>query len=136
MVIDRFLTEVGEWAKKQPDITGVLLVGSHARGQARQDSDVDLVILSQVPRHYLEEVSFVEQFGHPLRLEEEDWGALTSLRVWYEEGLEVEFGLTRPEWAALPPDPGTREVVADGALILFDREGKLDRLLQCVPPAR
>lgn len=136
MTIDRFLTDLREWAEKQPEIIGVLLVGSHARGQAREDSDVDVVILAEAPERYLEEVSFVEQFGQLVRLEKEDWGRLTSLRVWYEGGLEVEFGLTDPGWAALPADSGTREVVSDGARILFDRGGTLDTLLQAVPPGR
>jgi uncharacterized protein len=135
-MVERFLTELQAWAEKQPEICGVLLVGSHARGQAREDSDVDVVILAEAPERYLEDVSFVEQFGRLGRLDKEDWGRVTSLRAWYEGGLEVEFGLTDPEWAALPADPGTQEVVSHGARILFDGEGTLDRLLQAVPPIR
>jgi predicted nucleotidyltransferase len=135
MEIDPFLTDLRDWAAGQSEIIGVLLVGSHARGQAREDSDVDVVILARRPESYLDDVTFVDRFGQRVRFETEDWGALTSVRVWYAEGLEVEFGLTRPEWAALPPDPGTREVVSDGARILFDREGTLAKLLHAVPPA-
>jgi len=50
------------------------------------------------------------------------------MRVWYSGGLEVEFGLCAEEWAALPPDPGTRRVLEDGFRILSDREGLLKRL--------
>jgi predicted nucleotidyltransferase len=134
MSIDPFLTELREWARTQADITGVLLVGSHARGQAREDSDVDVVILAQTPERYLEDTSFAQRFGRVTRLEEEDWGRVTSLRVRYESGLEVEFSLTDPGWASLPPDPGTQGVVSDGAQILLDREGELARLIASVPP--
>jgi aminoglycoside 6-adenylyltransferase len=53
---------------------------------------------------------------------------VTSLRVYYTEGLEVEFGMTTLAWAAVPVDPGTRHVVAHGMRILWDREGLLARL--------
>jgi streptomycin adenylyltransferase len=134
MNIDRFFMELREWAAGHEPITGVLLVGSHARGQARADSDLDVVLLARTPERYLDDRSWVERFGSAERVEEEDWGRVTSLRVWYAGGMEVEFGWTDPGWAALLPDPGTREVVSDGARILFDREGALAALLAAVPP--
>ncbi len=134
MAIDRFLTELNEWAATQEEITGLLLVGSHARGQARPDSDVDVVILTRAPERSLEDASFIRRFGSAARVEEEDWGRVTSLRVWYDDGPEVEFSLTDPGWASLPADPGTAQVVSDGARILFDRDGALAALLAAVPP--
>src|SRR5688572_4282517 len=133
MSVDPFLTELRQWVKSQDEIVGVLLVGSHARGQAREDSDVDVVLLARAPTRYLEVHSWMEQFGAVARVEEEDWGNVTSLRVWYSGGLEVEFGWTEPDWAALPPDPGTEQVVKDGAAILFDPKGVLAALLAAVP---
>jgi hypothetical protein len=134
--IDQFLMDLRRWAEQQGDIAGVLLVGSHARGEAREDSDVDVVLLALKPERYLEDRSCVEQFGSVARLEEEDWGRVTSLRVWYAGGLEVEFSWTEPDWASLPPDPGTQRVVSDGAQIVFDREGLLTALLAAIPPER
>jgi streptomycin adenylyltransferase len=127
--IDQFLTDLRQWAEQQEDVAGVLLVGSHARGQAREDSDVDVVLLALNPERYLEDRSWVGQFGAVARVEEEDWGRVTSLRVWYAKGLEVEFSWTEPAWASLPPDPGTTQVVSDRARIVFDREGMLAALL-------
>jgi hypothetical protein len=132
--LDHFLMLLRAWAEPQEEITGVLLVGSHARGQARADSDVDVVLLTRSPARYLEGIAWIELFGEPFRMVTEDWGKVTSLRVWYGDGLEVEFGWTQPDWAALPPDPGTRQVVADGARIVFDREGVLAALLAAIPP--
>jgi hypothetical protein len=135
VTLDRFLTALVEWAETRDAITGLLLVGSHARGQARPDSDVDVVILVRDPERYLADVTFVQRFGSATRIEREDWGRVTSLRAWYADGLEVEFSLTDPGWAALPPDPGTAQVVSDGARILFDRDAALAALLAAVPPA-
>jgi predicted nucleotidyltransferase len=134
MPVEPFLTALRQWVETQEEIAGALLVGSHARGQAREDSDVDVVLLARAPARYLAERAWVGRFGPVARVAEEDWGRVTSLRVWYAGGLEVEFSWTDPGWAALPPDPGTRQVVADGAAILFDREGVLDALLAAVAP--
>ncbi|MGH2704321.1 MAG: nucleotidyltransferase domain-containing protein [Actinomycetota bacterium] len=36
----------------RPDVCGVAIVGSWARGEARADSDLDLVILTEDPSRY------------------------------------------------------------------------------------
>lgn len=103
----------------------MLLVGSHARREARADSDIDLVILTDTPGKYLDTISFAEDFGAIERTVKEDWGRVAAVRVWYGDGVEVEFGITMPEWAALPLDPGTQRVISDGVRIIFDRDGAL-----------
>ncbi len=125
MEVQNFLAGIKTWGEKQPDIQGVVLVGSHARGTARPDSDVDLVILTVKPERYINSCAFAEKFGPFSEWQKEDWGAVTSMRVWYQDGLEVEYGITLPSWAALPLDPGTLQVVSDGMRIIFDREGSL-----------
>ncbi len=127
-----FLNSVTEWAQNQPTISGVALVGSHARGEARSDSDIDLVLLCANSQAFLSDVSWVERFGDVETCETEDWGMVTSLRVRYQDGLEVEFGMTTPEWAELPVDPGTKSVILNGMRILIDRDGMLARLLETV----
>ncbi len=125
----QFLSHIATWAEQQPDISGVLLVGSHARGTARPDSDVDFVILTTNPERYVDNPSFAAHFGSIARWAIEDWGRVISVRVWYQDGLEVEYGFTQPDWAAPPLDAGTRRVIADGLRILFDRDGLLSRQL-------
>lgn len=44
------------------------------------------------------------------------------------------LSLTTPEWAGIPADPGTRNVVATGMRVLFDRDGALRRLTQEIDP--
>jgi len=123
-----FISQVIDWAQSEENVIGLALVGSHARGEARPDSDIDLVIIASDPAGYINNLSWIESFGEVERCNPEDWGILTSLRVFFRGGLEVEFGISGLEWAAIPPDVGTAEVVADGMKILFDPEGLLARL--------
>jgi hypothetical protein len=51
----------------------------------------------------------------------EDYGRVTSLRIQYADGLEVEYGLTERSWASLPLDDGTRSVIASGMKVVFER---------------
>jgi uncharacterized protein len=131
--IHPFLDQLQQWLAQQPAIMAVLLVGSHARGSARPDSDIDLVMIAQDPAAYLQDQAWLPTFGPVIQAEIEDWGLLQSIRVFYANGPEVEFGLTPPQWAATDPvDAGTQEVVADGARILLDRQGLLAALLHAV----
>ncbi len=122
------LSQVTAWAKLRPDIFGVLLAGSHASGSASVDSDVDLIILCDSPETYVNDRSWARNFGEVKEERIEDWGKLTSVRVYYENGLEIEFGFSDAAWAAQPLDAGTREVLRDGFQILFDRGNALGGL--------
>lgn len=115
-----FLTAFCQWARAQADLLAAALVGSYARGTATPASDVDLVILARDPARYVRDPRWVEQFGAVARLQPEDYGALISLRVWYVDGREIEFGITGAGWADLPLDEGSRRVMADGMRILFE----------------
>jgi predicted nucleotidyltransferase len=126
--ITEFLAAVASWGAAQPDVTGVALVGSYARGSANSSSDIDLVVLTHCPERYIRHMDWAKAFGHVRQQQTEDWGRVTSLRVWYEDGLEVEYGLATPEWATPPFDAGTRRVIEDGMLVLFDRDGLLRAL--------
>jgi uncharacterized protein len=125
--------EVVTWASARADIAAIALVGSHARGAARPDSDVDLVLLFDDPQPYLEHPNWVGRFADAETITQEDYGPVQSLRVVYGNGLEVEFGLTSLDWAALDRlELGTSQVVADGMRILFDPRGLLVALARAV----
>ena len=131
-VVSDFLNRVRDWAAHQPTIAGVALVGSYARGEARPDSDVDVMLLCTEPRGFLTETCWIHRFGEVRTCQTEDWGVVTSLRVHYRPRLEVEFGVTALVWAAVPIDPGTKNVVSQGMRILWDRESLLARLQEAV----
>jgi hypothetical protein len=52
--IAAFTEAITAWAAARTDIVGVAVVGSHARGTSRTDSDLDLVILCTVPATLLD----------------------------------------------------------------------------------
>jgi predicted nucleotidyltransferase len=120
------------WAQRREDVRALALVGSHARGDARGDSDIDFVLLCSDPTLYLQRTDWLSTFGEVARFSTEDWGHVQSVRVWYRNGPEVEFGITGLEWAAIPPDRGTSEVLRNGSSILVDRDGSLGRVMQVV----
>lgn len=111
MNITAFLEVVTAWAEGRSDIDGVALVGSYARGTARPESDIDRVVLSNVPSRLLDG-DWPARFGDVQSSSTEDYGALKSRRVLYRDGLEVEFGIAAPSWTSIPLDPGTRRVLA------------------------
>ena len=95
------------------------------------DSDVDLVILVENISHWFNDTSWANQFGIIQKVEHEDWGPLKSLRCYYSNNLEVEFGFTVNSWASISPlDKGTQKVIQGGARILYDREGYFKALLE------
>lgn len=131
--VNQFLTKFTEWAKNQEEILTVALAGSHARGVARTDSDVDLVIITDKPETYLNSDQWVKNFGEIKGLRKEDYKLVQARRVFYQNGLEVEYGITTSGWAKTDPvDPGTKRVINGGLKILYDKNGILKPLLDAV----
>jgi hypothetical protein len=95
--------------------------GFDARGDARPDSDIDLVIIAESLEKFLFERSWLGNFGHSVKTAHEDWGLVQSLRVWVESGLEVEFGFTSKAWLAEPMDEGTLHVLKNGCLFILSK---------------
>jgi len=126
---DNFIEEMAQWAATQSDIQALALVGSYARGTARKDSDIDLILITDEPDDYINDNQWIQQFGIIKKKQIEHYGLVTSVRVWYGNGLEVEFGITDQRWAALPIDPGTRLVIINGFRVLFERDNIISHLL-------
>lgn len=128
--VSSFLEKFIVWSKEQYEIFGVLLVGSHARGDAREDSDVDLVIVTNYPGKLLKDNQWIKAFGEVREIINGDYGLVQSKRAYFNDGLEVEFGITTSEWAKTDPiDPGTKKVISDGSKILYDKTEILNGLL-------
>ena len=130
MDVKAFLDKFSGWASLRPDIEGVALVGSYALGVANEESDVDLIILTKQSENYLSDAAWAAAFGEVTECKVEDWGRVKSLRVFYKDGLEVEYGFALPQWAYIPVDTGTHRVVRGGMKVLFDPRGLLTRLQQ------
>ena len=119
-----FLHNVVEWAETQPEIRGIALVGSFARGAGSESSDIDLVLTTTDPDFYLKAPEWITHFGEPLRQATHDlWGKVRSIRVLYDGLPEVEFGWTTKDWVESPIDEGTQRVILDGLIVLYDPDG-------------
>jgi hypothetical protein len=134
--IEHIIRTVLAWATAQPKIRAVALVGSHARGTARQDSDIDLVLLVTDPRGFRADTTWIEQIDwqaldrRPQKWQDEDYGVAWSRRIWLAAGsVQVELTFAPLSWANVdPPDAGTRQVISGGCRILHDPDGLLVRL--------
>ena len=119
------LDRVVSWARARPDVRGVALVGSWARGDAGPDSDLDVVLLTTSPEAYMDSTPWPDAE----LVETRDWGGLTERRLRLPSGLELELDIAPLAWASTDPlDEGTRRVVRDGMRILHDPDRLLEKL--------
>lgn len=89
---------------------------------------MDLVLLTRTPSAY-DGDTWAAGLGLPVPVRTRRWGAVVERRFATPTGLEAEFAVGSPSWAATGPvDPGTRRVVSDGARVLYDPAGLLARL--------
>ena len=115
------------WAADHPDVGGIVVVGSWARDAARMDSDVDIVVLTDVSAH-ADAGAWTQLLGG-IVVRQQEWGPLREVRVQRPSGLEVEMGIVPMSWADIDPvDPGTHRVISDGHRIVYDPEGTLAAL--------
>ena len=117
-----FIEDFMRWATKRKDIRAAALVGSYAREELEKDSDVDLVIITETPQRYITNTEWTRVFGKSIAQEVEEYGKLTSLRVWYESGLEIEYGFTTREWVQSLSEKDIKQITNDGLRVLFEKE--------------
>jgi uncharacterized protein len=129
--VEAFVGAAAAWAAERDDLVAAAIVGSWARNEAREDSDVDLVLLTKRPSAYTDCEAWIHGLAPGARLVATgDWGAIIERRLRLPSGLEVEVGVGRPSWAdTAPVDVGTRTVVRDGLRPLFDPYGVLAALV-------
>jgi uncharacterized protein len=136
--LGRLLAPIESWARARSDILGVALIGSHARGTPRLDSDVDLLLLASEPRAFryaegwLSDIPWTE--GRIVNWRDADYGAAWSRHARLEPFGRVEFTFCAQSWAATDPiDPGTSSVVSMGCRVLVDKIGLFRTLLAVSP---
>jgi hypothetical protein len=134
--LESILEEVVRWAARRNDISAVALVGSWARGKARDDSDIDLVLLASDPLwfrqndHWLNDVDWRCIGSTVATWRDVDYGVLWSRHLRLADGTEIEIGFGPLDWASIDPiDPGTYRVIGDGCRILYDPQGLLHDLI-------
>jgi predicted nucleotidyltransferase len=137
--LEQILAPIAAWARSRSDIYGLAVVGSWARGAARRDSDIDLMLLVPKPRtfrsdeHWLSEIDWAD--GRVADWHDAEYGSAWSRHVELEPHCQIEFTFCTPAWAATDPiDTGTVNVVSGGCRILVDKVRLFDNLLTAVSP--
>jgi uncharacterized protein len=130
---------VADWAICREDIRAMALVGSWARGDPHQGSDVDLLLLSdradeyRARQEWLAEIDF-ESAGYGIASSEgASYGVVWSCHVVTSPAGMVELTFAQRSWAQADTiDAGTRRVVKDAFRIIFDKDGALAKLVSVV----
>ena len=126
--VRKLLHDLAAWCDQRADVRALALVGSRARDDARYDSDVDVVLLTTDPGRYLAADDWALALGAEI-VATRHWGMLTERRLLLPTGMEVDFGVVDPSWAATAPlDDGTAEVARDGLIPVYDPDSILERL--------
>ena len=118
----KMLKDIKQWAENEKQVESIIVVGSYARGTYKKTSDIDLVIITSNKKEMLKNQNFIKVFGDVNKSQIEYYGACTSIRVWYKDGKEVEFGIVNPTWIEKPLDIGTNKVLNDGFKVIIDKK--------------
>jgi hypothetical protein len=129
--VRQLLEHATQWVASQHDVVAAAVLGSWARDTAREDSDIDLILLTNEPVGYTAREAWISQVAPGATLiRTGNWGPIIERRLRLPSGLEIEVGIGPPTWARTDPvDPGTRRVVLDGLRVLHDPHGLLGALM-------
>lgn len=124
---EELIAMVASWTQRDDRVLAAGVCGSHARCEARPDSDIDFCIVCSDPSALLVDLSWIYEFGSDARVAGpvEDYNLVQSIRVFYG-ATEAEFGVTDQAWMELPIDLETARVINHGLKILHDPAGRLE----------
>jgi predicted nucleotidyltransferase len=135
--VERLIGSLRAWVRRRSDVLAAAMVGSWARGDARMDSDVDVVLLTDDVAAFVDSDAWIQELDAACTIRTQRWGVLTERRLALPSGLEVEVGVVTPSWASTAPlDAGTAQVVAGGLVPLYDPHSLLDELVNAVASHR
>jgi uncharacterized protein len=130
---------IASWAIERNDIRAVAMLGSWVRGNPRPDSDLDLLLLSELALDYQRSQTWLtaidfQNAGFRLQSTESAfYGVVWSQHLHLLPAAEVELTFARCSWASTDPvDTGTRVIVKDAFQIIFDRASILTKLVGAV----
>jgi predicted nucleotidyltransferase len=132
-MFEDFIEKTKNWGINEPFVEAIILVGSYTRGTQKADSDIDLVIITSNKQYYIDNTQIFSAFGLIDRSNIEFYGECTSIRIWYKNGLEVEFGMVPLTWIDLPLDHGTERALSDGYKILVDKKRMFSPIISIIP---
>ena len=100
---------VADWAVDREDIRAMALVGSWARGDPHQGSDIDLLLLSdraieyRLHREWSTEIFREGAVYRILSIEDASYGAVWSRHITLTPAGKVELTFAQCPWAATNP---------------------------------
>ena len=136
--LDTVLDIMVHFGKEYQEILAIGLCGSWARGEAHEDSDIDLVFVVQDQHTFkstdwIKELNFSQMNDQIAFYKDQEYGRVWSRHVFLKSGIEIEFSFTDESWADINNlDSGTKKVVSDGYKILYDPTFILDGLVNKV----
>jgi uncharacterized protein len=137
--VDSIVRAVAGWAFHHEDIHAMALIGSWARGDAHQASDIDLLLLSDSAHEYrrcqewITEIDFDSAGYRVASWEDASYGLVWSYHIELLPPGKVELTFAPCSWARTHTvDVGTRRVVKDAFRIIFDKDEMLAKLVAIV----
>ncbi|HET7658060.1 MAG TPA: aminoglycoside 6-adenylyltransferase [Bacillales bacterium] len=129
-IYENLIGKVTIWADTRKDIRAAMIIGSRARKDEPADewSDLDVVIFSSNPEHYLSSEEWIHQFGTVWMtfLEQTAVGGGRERRVLYENAYDVDFSFFPIEGLSkLITQPDVRMTIDRGMRILVDKDHQL-----------
>lgn len=119
--VDRLVVDLRRWGTDVADVRAIAVVGSFARGTPRLGSDLDLVLLCELPGRFGPWLTDVPPLAPARFLHRRAWGPVTELRLRRRSGLHLDVGVAPLSWSTVDPlDPGTARVLRDGVRIVYD----------------
>lgn len=129
---EKYIKEVKQWASSCVTVQALALIGSHARNEAKPDSDIDFLIICDDKSKLIDDIAWVNKFGEVISCTKEEWGIVTSIRVSYRDGQEIEFGLAPLNWVDITFGDKIPEGISDRIKILIDDNNILGKLKKAV----
>jgi hypothetical protein len=133
------LSAIADWGLGREDIRAMALIGSWARGSPYQDSDIDMLLLSDRAdeyrrrREWLTEIDLEGAGYRIVSIDDASYGVVWSRHIDLLPAAKAELTFAPCSWARKDPlDAGTRSVVRDAFRIIFDKDGVLAKLVAAV----
>jgi aminoglycoside 6-adenylyltransferase len=126
---DETLLRIVGWANSRDDVQAVILLGSQARVEHNADewSDIDVVLLVDVPDRYLGSAAWLDDLGAPLVTTVEPWalGGGLERRVLFRSGMDVDFAFVEaavaPYLVTMTDEPQVQRILGRGFRLLVDK---------------
>ncbi len=138
---EELIEQFCKWAENRDDIRAAVILGSRARVDHPADewSDLDVVIITKNPEHYVSTADWVSNFRKPILtfIEPTASGNEKERRVLYEDMLDVDFAIVPLQKAQAilgitsdhEDQAGLSNLLGRGFRVLLDKDGMLRGLI-------